>query len=49
MASFWYGNILLIGDLKNTKAYENIRGKEVVTPFLFYSEKFNQIDSLVSL
>ena len=46
MASFRCGNILLIGDLKNTKkAYQNIRGQQVVRPILFSLEKFNQIDS----
>ena len=45
MASFWCGNVLLIGDFKNTKAYQNMHGQEVVRPLVFYPEKFNQIDS----
>ena len=28
-----------------TKAYQNMRGQEVVRPLIFYPEKFNQIDS----
>ena len=43
---FWCGNTLLEGDFKNTKTYKNIRGKQVIRPFLLYLEEFNQIDSL---
>ena len=45
MASFWFGNVLLIRDFKNTKTYQNMRGQQVVRPLTFYPEKFNQIDS----
>ena len=45
MASFWCGNVLLIGDFKNTKTYQNMRGQQVVWLLVFYPKKFNQIDS----
>ena len=45
MTSFRWGTILLKGDFKNTKTYQNMRGQQVVRPLHFYLEKFNQIDS----
>ena len=37
MAGFWRGNVLLKGDFKNTKFYQNMRGAtEVVKPHIFY-------------
>ena len=45
MTSFWCGNVLLIGDLKNTKTFQKMRGQQVVRSLVFYPEKFNQIDS----
>ena len=45
MTSFWCGNVLLIGDFKNTKTFQNMRGQQVVRSLVFYPEKFNQIDS----
>ena len=44
MVNFWCGNTLLEGDFKNTKTYQNMRGKQVVRPLLFYLEKCNEID-----
>ena len=44
MASLWYGNILPKGYFKNTKTYQNIKGQQVVRPFLLHLEEFNQID-----
>ena len=45
MTSFWCGNVLPIGDFKNTKTYQKMRQQQVVRPLVFYPEKFNQIDS----
>ena len=45
MASLWCGNVLLIGDFKNKKTYQKMRGQQVVRPLSFYPVKFNQIDS----
>ena len=45
MASFWYGNIFLKEDFKNTKPDQNIPGQKMVRPLLFYQKKFNQIDN----
>ena len=45
MASFWNDNILPKGYFKNAKTYQNMKGQEVVRPFSFYLEIFNQIDS----
>ena len=45
MVSFWYGNTLLEGDFKNTKAYQNMRRQQMVRPVLFCLEKFKEIDS----
>ena len=40
MASFWCDIVLLIGGFKNTKTCQNMRGKHVVKPLLFYLEIF---------
>ena len=45
MVSFWSGNNLLKGDFKNAKTYQNMLRQQLVRLFLFYLEKFNQIDS----
>ena len=45
MDSFWCDNILIKGDLKNTKSCQNIQGHQVVKSTLFYLEKLNQINS----
>ena len=45
MISFWCGNVLLIADFKNIKAYQYMWGQQENRPLLFYQEKFNQIDS----
>ena len=45
MVSFWCGNALLKGDVKNTETYENIRRQQAGRLFLFYLEKLNEIDN----
>ena len=45
IAGFWCGNILLIGNFKNARAYQNMWGQQVVRPLLLYLEKSNQTDS----
>ena len=45
MVNFWSGNNLLKGDFKNAKTYQNMLRQHLVRLFLFYLEKFNQIDS----
>ena len=42
MASFWRGNVLLTN--ARAKAYQKMRGQEVVRPLEFFPEKFNQTD-----
>ena len=44
MASFWCDNILIKGDFKNVKTYQNQRGQQLFRPLL-YLENFNQTDS----
>ena len=43
MAGFWCGNVLLIGDFKNTKAYQTTRGQQVVRPLAFYPKNLTKL------
>ena len=45
MAIFWWVNVILMGDFKNTKTYQNQREQQLFRPLLLYLEKFNQTDS----
>ena len=45
MANFWGGHVLLIGDFKNRKAYQNMRGSRWSDNFFFYQENFYQSGS----
>ena len=43
MANFRCGNVLLIGDVKNTNTYQNMRGQQKVRPLLFTWKNFTKL------